>query len=278
MSGRYKLLRNNWGRATRYACACLAALILATILQGCAGAPKALKDTTGPDAREILSSLEASQKEDRSFRGIGSFKTLRYDKTKSFRVVWIGSEPHHLRIEVLGPWGQPTLTMIVNDSTYQIYSRQDDRYFSGDARAEDLSRFISIPLEGQDLFRLLSGRSRILPFHKAKIRPSSEDGRPILSLYKSWGRLRQRIWLAENARVIRRVEVFDGWGRLEYDIIFSDFRELDARLFPHGMLVSDRKGPLCSLTVEKFWTGVLVPDGAFKLEPHQIEMTPSSPH
>ena len=276
MSGRYKLLRNNWGRATRYARACLQALILAAILQGCAGAPEAVRDTTGPDAREILSSIEASQKDIKSFKGIGSFRTLRHNIKKSFRVVWIGAEPQQLRIEALSPWGQPTLTLIVNDSTYQMYSRADDRYFSGDARAEDLSRFISMPLEGQDLFQLLSGQPRILPFHKVEIRASPEDGQPILSLYKTWRRLRQRIWLAENAKVTKRVEVFDGWGRLEYNVVFSDFRELDARFFPHVMVISDRRGPLCSLTVEKFWTGVPVPAGAFKLEPDQKEMSPSS--
>ena len=271
MSRRYNLSRDNWGRAAKYACACLEVLILATVLQGCAGAPKAYRDTTGPEALEILSSIEAFQNEIRSFRGIGSFRILRHDKTKSFRVVWIGSEPYNLRIEVLGPWGQPTLTLIVNDSTYQVHSRQDDVYFTGDAEDDHLARFISMPLGGQDLFRLLSGQPRILPFYKAEIRASSEDGRPILSLYKTWRRLIQRMRLAQDAGVIEEVEVFDGWGRLEYGVDFSDFRRLNGRDFPYAMVVSDRKGPVCSLDVEKFWLGVLVPDGVFNLESVELE-------
>ena len=267
MNRRYSRLRNNWSRVRRYPFAVPAALLLSTyLLQGCAGTPQAVKGTQDPDVSRILASIETPQEELKTFRGIGNFKILRGGYVKAFRVVWIGSAPDNFRVEALGPWGQPALTLIVTESTYQMRSRQDDGYFAGEATPKNLSRFTLVPVRAEDLFRLLSGKPPVLPFHDAKIQHAPTDGRWILSLYKSWGRLIEKIWIEDDAETVEQVDVFDGWGHLQYRVCFSDFHPSDSLLLPHVMVISDPSGPLWSLTVEKFWTRVSIPEGAYTLE------------
>ncbi len=244
----------------------LAALLFPLFLYGCVRRPKTFPTGPSPDASRILESLKQGKNELKSFRGVGKFKTVPGTNAKTFRMVWIGSQPQNLRVETLGPWGQPTFTFIINGSTFLLYSREDNRYFKGDATAENLSRFLSMRMRAEDLFGLLSGQPPILPFHHVKIRPSTAEGGWLLSLYKKWGRVIERMWLKDDARAVEQVEVFDGWGNIEYRIALSEFHQIESHYLPHRIAISNADGPIWSLTVEKFWTKVSIPEEAYTLE------------
>jgi hypothetical protein len=253
-------------RQTQIKVSILAALLFPLCLYGCVRTPKAFPTGPSPDASLILESLKQRNNDLKSFRGVGKLKTVRGTNANIFRMVWIGSKPQNLRVETLGPWGQPTLTFIINGSTFLLHSREDNRYFKGDATVENLSRFLSMRVRPEDLFGLLSGHPPILPFHHAKIRPSTAEGGWLLSLYKKWGRLIERIWLKGDAKAVEQVEVFDGWGNLQYRTAFSEFHQMESLCLPHRIAISNADGPLWSLTVEKFWTKVSIPEEAYTLE------------
>ncbi len=244
----------------------LAALLFPLCLYGCVPRPKAFPTGPSPDAVRILESLKQCKNDLKTFRGVGKLRTFRGVNANTFRMVWIGSQPQNLRLETLGPWGQPTLTFIINGSTFLLHSHEDNRYFRGNATVKNLSRFLSMCVRAEDLFGLLSGQPPILPFHHAKIRPSSAEGGWLLSLYKKWGRLSERLWLKDDAKAVEQVEVFDGWGILQYRIAFSEFHQIESGCLPHRIAISKADGPLWSLTVEKFWTKVSIPKEAYTLE------------
>ena len=243
----------------------VAALFFSLYFYGCAPRSNGLLTSASLDVDQVLGSLKQRENNLKSFRGVGRFKTVRGPGVKVSRVAWIGSKPQSLRVETLGPWGQPTLTFIVNKSSFLLHSRQDNQYFKGEATPRTLSRFVSIPLRGEDLFTLLSGQPPILPFHHGKIRPLASDGGCLLSLYEKWGRLVEKIWL-KNGEIVEQVEVFDTWGDLQYRVAFSEFRQTESFWLPHTMAISDNEGPVCSLTLERFWANVSIPAGAFTLE------------
>lgn len=267
MNRKYNPSKSSWVRGY----SCIPLIVLAVLVPlcfyGCATKPKALLARAVPDVDRVLASLSHSGDDFKSFRGIGRFKTLRGTQRKIFRVVWIGSEPHDLRVETLGPWGQPILTFVMQGSTFLVHSRQDNQYFRGDATVDNLSRLTSIPVKGGDLFRLLSGRPPILPFHRAKIGVSSASGGWLLTLYTRWGRLVEKIWLKNDVQTVEKVELFDEWGDLLYRIAFSEFRQTESSRLPHNLGISDAEGPIWSLAVERFWTNVSIPDGAYVLDP-----------
>jgi hypothetical protein len=249
-----------------YALYILAALLFPLCLCGCIQRPKAFPTGPTSDASRILESLKQRKNDLKSFRGVGKFKAVSGTNANTFRIVWIGSPPQNLRVETLGPWGQPTVAFVINGSTFLFHSREDNRCFKGDATADNLSRFLSIRVRAEDLFGLLSGQPPILPFHHAKIRPSTAEGGWLLSLYEKWGRLIERITLKEDAKLVEQVEVFDSWGNLQYRVAFSQFRQMESLCLPHRMAISNAAGPLWLLTVEKFWTRVSIPEEAYTLE------------
>lgn len=250
----------------------LAALLFPLCLCKCASGPNALPTRPSPDVSRILESLKECKDDLKSFRGVGTLKTVRGTSAKTFRMWWIGSEAQNLRVETVGPWGQPTLTFVINGSSFFLYSRRDNRYFKGDATVRNLSRFVSMPVRPEDLIRLLSGQTPILPFHHAKIRaPVAEEPR-LLSLHDKWGRVIEKIWLKHDANTVEQIEVFDGWGELQYRVTFNEFHQMESLCLPHRIAISDRQGPLWSLTVEKLWTNVVIPDGAYTLEVSDSEV------
>jgi len=241
-------------------------LLFSLCLHGCSPRAKGVLQYAEPDVGRVLASLGQYKSDLKSFKGVGRFRAVRGIGLKSSRLAWIGCQPQNLRVETLGPWGQPTLTFLINGPVFLLHSRQDNQHFEGDATVENLSDMLSIPVTGKDLFRLLSGQPPILPFHHAKIKTLSEEGRCLLSLHKKWGRLVEKIWLKDNAKTVEKVEVFDGWGDLRYRIVFGEYRQTESFWLPHRIEVSDKEGAVCSLMVEKFWTNMSVPEGAFVLE------------
>jgi hypothetical protein len=130
-----------------------------------------------------------------------------------------------------------------------------------------------MPVRAEDLFTLLSGQPPILAFHRAKIRPSTTNGGWLISLYKKWGRLVEKIWLNHDAMTVEQIEVFDGWDHLQYRIAFSEFHQVDSRHVPHRVEISDPEGPLWSLIVERFWTNISIPDRAYTLDVPGTQVT-----
>jgi hypothetical protein len=49
-------------------------------------------------------------------------------------------------------------------------------------------------------------------------------------------------------------------------IVFSRFHQTESFRLPHNIAISDLEGPVWSLMVERFWTNVAIPDGAYTLE------------
>ena len=251
----------------------LAVLLFSLCLYGCVRRPPARPTEPTPDLNRVLESVKQGKEALKSFRGIGTFKTVRRTGMKTVRLVWIGSAPQNLRVEALGPWGQPSLTFVINGSRFFFHSRQDNRYFKGDATVGNLSRFVSVPVRAEDLFGLLSGQPPILPFYSAKIRAWTSEGGWVLSLYRKWGRLIENIRFKDLTKGVEHVEVFDGQGNVQYNVAFSEFHQIKSLSLPHRIAISDMEGPRWSLTVERFWTEVSIPEGAYTLEVSGAQVT-----
>lgn len=245
--------------------ACLISIFFALLLfHGCA----AKQPVPSPEIARILASLEPDESVVNGFRGVGKLRMLRHAaRNNTVRVVWIGTSPNKLRVEILGPWGQPTATFASDGAAFVVYSHHDKRYFKGDASATNISRLLSIPVSAEDLVRLLSGHAPVEAFHSAGIMPSIVSGGAsggwLLSLHGKWGRMRERVWLSSDMKRAERVEVFDASGDLRYKIDFSEFRQAGALYLPHKIEISDADGPVWLLAAERFWTDISVPDDAY---------------
>ena len=103
----------------------------------------------------------------------------------------------------------------------------------------------------------------VLPFRHARIRRSEQESRWYLALYKRWGGLVERLWITDGGKTVEGVEVFDGRGNLHYTAAFKQGQEVEGLGIPQGIIISNKQGPVLSLQVERFWTDVHIPEGAY---------------
>jgi hypothetical protein len=242
----------------------LATFVLPFYAVACAPTPRAALEVGAPDPASLIASLKERQNEIKSFRGLGELSLMVGSERQTTRVAWIGSQPGNLRVETLGLWGLPHLTFIINGSTFYLYAHAEDRCFKGKATARSLSRLVSVPLRVEDLFVVLSGQVPVLPFRDAKIRRSEKAGQWCLALYKGWGRLVERMWIAEGGKTVEEIEVFNGRGKLQYRVAFTQVREVKGVWIPRRIIISNEQDPVLSLHVEEFLTEVAIPEGAYE--------------
>lgn len=256
-------MKENSARMPRHVSFILAAFALSLNACASAPAPRATLGVGAPDPACLLASLKERRNEMTSFRGIGKLTLMVNGERQTTRVVWIGSQPGNLRVETLGPWGQPDLTFLMKGSRFYLYAHRENRCFKGKATARNLSRLVSVPVRAEDLFVVFSGQVPVLPYRHAKMRRSEQKSRWCLSLYKRWGGLVERMWIADGGKTVERVEVFDGRGNLHYTAGFNQVKEVEGLWVPHGVVISNKQGPVLSLQVERLWTEVHIPEGAY---------------
>jgi len=186
-------------------------------------------------------------------------------KEHTTRVAWIGSLPANLRIETLGLWGQPNLTLLVKGSTFYLHAPDEGRCVEAKATARNVSRLVSVPLPVEDLFVILSGQVPVLPFHRAEIQYLDAQRQWRLSLYRKWGRLVERIWTNRIGTTVNRIDVFDRSGHLAYTALFRRFEPLEHFLIAKEIVVAGKQGASFSLEVERLSTNVEVPAEAYTL-------------
>jgi hypothetical protein len=241
----------------------LAAFLLPLCAFACAPTPRAALHAGGPDPACLLASLKERKDEITSFKGIGKLILMIKGERLTGRVAWIGSQPDNLRVETLGPWGQPDVTFLMRSSIFYLYAHGENRCFKGKATARNLKRLVSVPVRGEDLFLIFSGQAPVLPYRQAKIGRSEHGGRWRLVLYNQWGGLVERMWIANDGNTVEAIEAFDGRGNLHYKAAFNQVQDLEGRGVPHRIIISNEQGPVLSLQVERFWTEVDIPEGAY---------------
>ena len=244
----------------------VAGLVLPLCICACIPKPRANLGAPAPDPDRLLAYLQERRDAITKFRGIGKLSLKVNGERQTARVAWIGSQPGDLRVETLGPWGQPNLTFLLKGATFYLHAHRENRCLTGKATARSLSRFVSIPVRAEDLYVILSGHVPVLPYHYARMWYAEGEDQWCLCLYKKWRRLVERMWMKGSKKTIDRVEIFDGWGGLQYMASFSQFQEVGEVVIPHRVILSDEQAHVLSLNVERFWTGVEIPAEAYTLQ------------
>jgi hypothetical protein len=218
------------------------------------------------EANRLLTLLEQREKDFPSFRGVGKLRIKGSGPSKTMRIAWIGSRPDNLRLEMLGMWGQPLATFLLKEPTFCLYIVKDNLCYEGKSTARNLSRILTVSIESEDLFAVMSGHPPMPTFRKAKARAARDGTTQTLSLFGRWSRIIQKMWFSDAHNAVERVESFDSLGDVKYTIVFSDFEKHGDYLVPYEIQIVRPSGVELLLNIEKFQNGISIPDKAFELE------------
>jgi len=253
--------------------ATVATILCAILGSSCAPIGKTRTSLSRDETGRLTAFLKWPENVPPSFKGIGKLRIEERGAIREMRVAWIGVRPGRLRLEAFGLWGHPMFLFILRDGVFFLHHAQDGRYFKGKSTARNLERFLAVPVSGDELVTVLSGRPPVLPFSKVDLESSDDETGQRFTLYGRSNRIVEKIWLNDDGTTAERASFFDTWGRVNHTLTFMDFRYVEDILFPFEIVIEQDKGPKATLKLERLWTGVPVSDETFVPDLSDAEMT-----
>jgi hypothetical protein len=204
----------------------LTVTLLPGIVGGCATLPEGqakapLASTTG---RALFDEWLTSRAQNHTLQGVAKLRVETPERTVNGTQVLLAEEPERLRAETLSPFGTPLLVVTANETEFAVLAPGDNRFYQGRPTAENLGRFIRLPLRLVDLVSILLGRPPLIAYDRFETSQSPDGG-----------------WLVALESGQRRQELlFDGAHRLA-GVRYLSAAELQLRL-AYGEFADDPRG------------------------------------
>jgi outer membrane biogenesis lipoprotein LolB len=211
----------------------------------------------------LLSGLKAEGGAGCFIKGIGKVRLWDPDGVLVARMAWVAATDGRLRLEVMGPTGQPFAKLICDGEGYSFLSSPDQkRYRSADANPS-LKPLTGVEIRAGEAVFYLAGRIPVHP-HDTVLLQAGESG-GVLVLKRRFAGEVERIYLNSASTGVEKVEVFCR-GDLVYRVLLDRIEEIDGRKIPFDLVVETDGGTGFSLSVDRCWTDFPVSAGMFSLE------------
>lgn len=215
-------------------------------------------------AAHMISEIMAANRVLTPFKGLGNIR-IRYGKISiSARAAWIAvPRDHRLRIEIMGPAGQPVVRLIANSST-AVFSWYDHGSFHTRTLSErSLNPLVHIPIKVDEFILFLAGSIPVKSHDVLFVGRAGNTDRQVAVLRKRWSGVVEKIGFIPDKSGVTDVEVYGWFGsRYRVDMVRDpDLATGNARstmIFSHGD-VSVRIEP------DRQWRDVSIPAGAFDM-------------
>ena len=241
------------------------AFLVSICFCSCTSSQKSGSTLSEAEGIRLISLLERREKDFQNFRGVGKLQ-FKSGPSKTMKIAWIGSRPGNLRLEMLGMWGQPLATFLLKEPTFCLYIVKDNVCYEGKSTAHNLSKLLTVSVESEDLFAVLSGHPPLPTFQKVRTRKLEGGTAQTLSLFGKWRKIIQKMWVSDTHNAVEKVESFDRFGDVKYTILFSDFKRHGRHLVPYEIQIVRPRGTEIVLNIQKFENGIAIPDKAFELD------------
>ena len=249
-------------------------LIAAVLISGCAVFRPARELEIIPaektnQIRDLLSGIETQNASLNNFKGIGNLQIRQNNRLRlDERVAWIGERPVKLSIAVLIS-GYPAVKM-ATDGEWLYYLEahgQDTTFRKFPASDPSLKKLISIPISASDVITLLAGQIPMPQFDSAVLTEEETPPGYVLDLKEKWWGIRQKIYYDRSFSEVRRIDVFQRSGTLQYRAEIENRQSINGFQVPLRLRLLTSDGVDCLLSIERYWANVDVPPTVFVLTP-----------
>ena len=271
-------------------------LICSFFFSACSGLTtrisKRERDLNAKEAGKLLSLLRNQNLDLKTFKGVGRITHIKDGKkTLSNRIAWIGASPDRFRTVLSSASGQPFLSFAGDAQWFYFFDHSQTQFYKQRANSSIIKRAFSVTIKLDDIVSILAGRipvhqhrSAVLikdrTSHKAPLMfsqrrtdtvhsdPSKgdKDGY-VLVLKKGWVNICEKIYLYEDKKNIRKIEVFNLDGALAYRAEFNKMQNVNGYEIPAVIVFSNNEGSGFQLDVERYWPHVHVSPSMFVLSP-----------
>lgn len=219
------------------------------------------------EANNLLSNIRLKNRNLKTFKGIGKI-TFWEENKKSITssITWVGSDPDMIRIAILNISGQPLLSLANDGQWFYFLSHTDNSFYKKRSSYSNLKKAIQIPVKPVEIVSLLAGRIPLYEYHTANIIRNKKQGHVIV-LKKRNGNVIQKIYLSEDKKDVKKVELFDADEELLYFVVIDSLQKINKYHVPLKLSVSSNNGNGFKIDVHKYWTDVSINPSIFVLTP-----------
>jgi hypothetical protein len=229
--------------------------------------PELLDTVTITEVNNLLSTIRLKNRNLKTFKGIGKITFWEEDKKSiTSGIAWVGSDPDMIRIAILNISGQPLLSIANDGQWFYFLSHTDNSFYKKRSSYSNLKKAIQIPIKPVEIVSLLAGRIPLYEYHTAHIIRNKKQGY-IIILKKRSGDVIQKIYLNEDKKDVKKVELFDVNGELLYFVVIDSPQKINKYYVPLKLSVSSDNDNGFKIEVHKYWTDVSVNPSMFVLAP-----------
>jgi hypothetical protein len=189
---------------------------------------------------ELIKALTQRQEQFRSLRALARVNYSGPDGRRGFQEAILVERPDRLRLETLTYLGA-VLIVTVNDKEITGYHPREGVFLRGQRSKENLERYTQIPLELDEITRLLLG----LPPVELSGRWEQEGNTLIFSSTRGG---RDVVTFASSLPVPTQWQRFDAAGKIEMSADFADYAESPGGSFP-SRIVFEAQSPKRQLEI-----------------------------
>ncbi|MCB2226559.1 MAG: DUF4292 domain-containing protein [Desulfarculaceae bacterium] len=221
----------------------LLALMLCLALTSCIHLPGGTTLSNLPTPEAARQGLESRRLAVKSFVMRGEIEVKAPQGEVHGDHVIIGQAPDRLRAEVLGPFGQPLLRVVVDGRKLSVLSFRENRAYVGTASRENLSRFLGLSLSPGEIFAVLIGAPPLLPVGSAATVSPVEGGEgAMLRLVEAGRQVSQGLVFDPGDFVVSRAWLEDASGRVNLQTSFGQMISALNSRYPKRLQADDGTG------------------------------------
>ena len=239
-------------------------------------------------AGKLLLTLKNQNLDIKTFKGVGKVTLYRDGKKNpSNRIAWIGASPDRLRAVLSSASGQPFLSFSCDGRWFYFFDHSQGLFYKRRTNRYVMQKVFSVSIELDDIISILSGRIPVRQYHSACLLKDNfshqesptffqhlsskaargKEGKNILVLKGIWGNIYEKIYLDDNKKDARKIEVFDLDGVLAYRAELSRLQNVNGYRIPAAVVVSNDEGSGFQLDVERYWPRAHIEPSIFELLP-----------
>ncbi len=229
--------------------------------------PELLDKAAITEVNNLLLTIRLKNRNLKTFKGIGKITFWKEDKKSiTSGIAWVGSDPDMIRIAILNISGQPLLSLANDGQWFYFLSHTDNSFYKKRSSYSSLKKAIQIPVKPVEIVSLLSGRIPLYEYHTADIIRNKKQGYVIV-LKKRSGNVIQKIYLNEDKKDVKKIELFDANEELLYFAVIDSLQKINKYHVPLNLSVSSDNGNGFTIDVHKYWIDVSVNASMFVLAP-----------
>ena len=221
------------------------------------------------DAQTALEKIHRKNLGVKTIKGVGTFSFDHQNERFASRLAWTGlrqgDQVGKIRLEVIGPHGQPVASLAANETAFYFFSHVERKFYEKALTDRSLETYLKIPITVNEMVNFLSGRIPLDHYDQIALTQNGNGEGFILYGLKKDSKTVIKLFLDDAKETVYKAEYFHSVSKFSFRVEFIDPKLVDAYKIPFQIKIVDDKGSDFILKMDRVWANATVDESIFTL-------------